>query len=159
MRAGTTNNVIPESALLQGTLRTVSESSRRTAKEAIDRVAKNIAKAHGAWAEVELTEGYGVTVNDGRMVDVTAAAMREMLGQNSFIPMPSAVMGAEDWSYVLNRIPGCMAFLGVAPAGCDHNTAAPCHSNKMMLEESAMAHGIALYAAVAERFLERGFAT
>ena len=59
---------------------------------------------------------------------------------------------------MLNRIPGCMAFLGVAPAGCDHNSAAPCHSNRMMLEESAMAHGIALYAAVAERFLERGFA-
>lgn len=157
MRAGTTNNVIPENALLQGTLRTVSESSRKVAKEAIDRVAKNIAKAHGAWAEVELMEGYGVTVNDARMVDVTAAAMREMLGQNAFIPMPSAVMGAEDWSYVLNRIPGCMAFLGVAPAGCDHNSAAPCHSNKMMLEESAMANGIALYAAVAERFLERGF--
>jgi len=158
MRAGTTNNVIPESALLQGTLRTVSESSRKAAKEAIDRVAKNIAKAHGAWAEVELTEGYGVTVNDGRMVDIAAAATRDMLGQQAFIPMPSAVMGAEDWSYVLNRVPGCMAFLGVAPSGCDHNTAAPCHSNKMMLEESAMAHGIALYAAVAERFLERGFA-
>ncbi len=42
------------------------------------------------------------------------------------MPMPSAVMGAEDWSYVLQKIPGCMTFLGVAPPGCDFHTAAPC---------------------------------
>ena len=154
---GTTSNVIPETVKLTGTLRSVSEGSRKTAKEGINRVAQNIAKAHGAWAEVVLTEGYGVTVNDPRMVDLAARAARDMLGEGRYITMPSAVMGAEDWSYVLNRIPGCMVFLGVAPDGCDHNTAAPCHSNRMMLDEPAMAHGVALYAAVAERFLDRGF--
>ncbi len=102
-------------------------------------------------------EGYDVTVNDGRMVKLASETAREMLGDMAFIPMPTPVMGGEDWAYVLQKIPGCMVFLGVAPAGCDHNSAAPCHSNRMMLEESAMANGIALYAAVAERFLDRGF--
>ena len=146
-----------ETVVLGGTLRSVSEDSRKAAKEGIQRVANNIAKAHGAWAEVNLIEGYDVTVNDARMVNLAAKTSREMLGDHSFFTMPAPVMGAEDWSYVLQKIPGCMVFLGVAPAGCDHNTAAPCHSNKMQLEESAMAHGVALYAAVAERFLDRGF--
>ena len=158
IEGGTTSNVIPETVKMLGTLRSVSEHARKTAKEAIPRVATNIAKAHGAWAEVTLTEGYAVTVNDGRMVDIARDAAREMLGDAGFFPMPSAVMGAEDWSYVLQKIPGCMTFLGVAPPGCDFHTAAPCHSNRMMLDEDAMAHGIALYAAVAERFLDRGFA-
>lgn len=158
IEGGTTSNVIPETVKMLGTLRSVSENARKAAKEAIPRIATNIAKAHGAWAEVTLTEGYAVTVNDGRMVDIAREAAREMLGDAGFMPMPSAVMGAEDWSYVLQKIPGCMTFLGVAPPGCDFHTAAPCHSNRMMLDEDAMANGIALYAAVAERFLDRGFA-
>ena len=158
IEGGTTSNVIPETVKMLGTLRSVSENARKAAKEAIPRIATNIAKAHGAWAEVTLTEGYAVTVNDGRMVDIARDAAREMLGDAGFMPMPSAVMGAEDWSYVLQKIPGCMTFLGVAPPGCDFHTAAPCHSNRMMLDEDAMANGIALYAAVAERFLDRGFA-
>mgnify|MGYP000947772517 CR=1 FL=1 len=158
IEGGTTSNVIPETVKMLGTLRSVSENARKAAKEAIPRIATNIAKAHGAWAEVTLTEGYAVTVNDGRMVDIARDAAREMLGDAGFMPMPSAVMGAEDWSYVLQKIPGCMTFLGVAPPGCDFHTLAPCHSNRMMLDEDAMANGIALYAAVAERFLDRGFA-
>lgn len=157
IHGGTTTNVIPETVEITGTLRSVSEGSRKAAKEAISRVANNIAKAHGAWAEVKLVEGYDVTVNDGRMVDLAARTAQEMLGERSFFTLPTPVMGGEDWAYVLQKIPGCMVFLGVAPAGCDHNSAAPCHSNRMMLEESAMANGIALYAAVAERFLDRGF--
>lgn len=157
IHGGTTTNVIPETVELTGTLRSVSEDSRKAAKELIQRVAANVAKAHGAWTEVKVLEGYDVTVNDARMVTLAADTAREMLGERAFFPMPTPVMGGEDWAYVLQKIPGCMVFLGVAPAGCDHNTAAPCHSNRMMLEEGAMANGIALYAAVAERFLDRGF--
>jgi hippurate hydrolase len=153
---GTTSNVIPETVRLYGTLRAVSEHSRRSAKELIASVSKGIAAAHGASAAVKLEPGYDVTVNDGRMVQLAAGAAREMLGDNGFAPMPWPVMGAEDWSYVLQRIPGAMVFLGVAMPGCDHHHAAPCHSNKMMLHEDAMAHGIALYAAVAQRFLDQG---
>ena len=157
IEAGTATNVIPETVTLGGTLRAVSEESRQIAKEGIARVAQNVAKAHGAWAEVKLSPGYDVTINDGRMVDLAADLAREMLGPRAYFTMPSAVMGGEDWTYVLQRIPGAMLFLGVAPEGCDHGAAAPCHSNRMMLHEPAMAHGAALYAAVAERFLDYGF--
>jgi hippurate hydrolase len=153
---GTTNNVIPEAVNLIGTLRSVSESARARAKEGLKRVAEKVAEAHDARAEVTLAVGYDVTVNDGRMVTLAAEAARELFGERGFVPMPSPIMGAEDWSYVLQRIPGCMVFLGVAPQGCDHHHAAPCHSNRMTLDEEAMANGIALYAAVAERFLDQG---
>ena len=153
---GTTNNVIPESVDLEGTLRSVSEHSRKTAKAGIMQVVQKIAEAHGAKASVSFREGYPVTVNDGRMVELAREAVNALLGERGYMPAPSPVMGAEDWSYVLQRIPGCMVFLGVAPEGCDHHHAAPCHSNRMLLDEKAMANGVALYAAVAERFLERG---
>jgi amidohydrolase len=156
INGGTTNNVIPEAVSLVGTLRSVSESSRKRAKEGLKKVAEKVAEAHDARAEVSLTAGYDVTVNDGRMVSLAASAARELFGEHGFAPMPAPVMGAEDWGYVLQRIPGCMVFLGVAPEGCDHHHAAPCHSNRMMLDENAMANGIALYAAVAERFLDGG---
>jgi len=61
-------------------------------------------------------------------------------------------MGAEDFSYVLARIPGAMVRLGMAPAG--ERDPAPNHSNRMRLEESAMAAGIAFHAAVALAFLD-----
>ncbi|MEQ1865886.1 MAG: M20 family metallopeptidase [Micropepsaceae bacterium] len=153
---GTTSNVIPEVVNLLGTLRSVSEGSRARAKEGLKKVIEKIAEAHDARAEVTLTPGYDVTVNDGRMVDLAAGAARSLFGEKGFVPMPAPVMGAEDWSYVLQRIPGCMVFLGVAPEGCNHHHAAPCHSNRMMLDEDAMMNGVALYAAVAERFLDQG---
>ena len=153
---GTTSNVIPEAVNLLGTLRSVSEGSRARAKEGLKKVIEKIAEAHDTRAEVTLTPGYDVTVNDGRMVALAADAARGLFGEKGFVPMPAPVMGAEDWSYVLQRIPGCMVFLGVAPQGCSHHNAAPCHSNRMMLDEDAMMNGVALYAAVAERFLEQG---
>ncbi|MFN9542227.1 MAG: M20 family metallopeptidase [Alphaproteobacteria bacterium] len=153
---GTTNNVIPEAVELEGTLRSVSETSRNTAKAGITQVFQKIAEAHGATGSISFREGYPVTVNDGRMVSLARETATSLFGARGFIPAPSPVMGAEDWSYVLQRIPGCMVFLGVAPEGCDHHHAAPCHSNRMMLDENAMANGVALYAAVAERFLEQG---
>jgi len=156
IRAGTTNNVIAETAYLEGTMRAISERARKTAQGLVKQVAEKIAEAHGAVAEVTIDHGYAPTVNDARAVALCADAVRESIGARSFITMPAPVMGAEDWSYVLQKIPGCMAFIGVAPDGHDHHHAAPCHSNKMMLDEGAMAQGIAFHAAIAERFLERG---
>jgi amidohydrolase len=156
IESGTTKNVIPETAHLIGTMRSLSESSRKIARAGIERLARGIAEAHGVRAEVMLTAGYDVTINDGRMVALVSDVARSELGPGGYLAMQTPIMGAEDFSYVLQRIPGCMAFLGVAPAATGPREAAPIHSNRMLLEESAMAQGIALYAAVAERFLEQG---
>jgi hippurate hydrolase len=81
----------------------------------------------------------------------------ELLGPENYIDRPAPIMGAEDFSYVLQRIPGCMMFLGVMPEGHDgHDHVAPCHSNRMMLNEDCMAAGIAMHASIAHRFLAQG---
>ena len=79
---------------------------------------------------------------------------RLLLGDGAAIEMPSPVMGAEDWSYVLQEVPGAMAFLGTSPkAKGAAGPVAPNHSNRMVLDEDAMAAGIATYAGVALRWL------
>jgi len=149
---GTTNNVIPESVQLQGTIRALSERSRAKAHEGIARVATGIAQAHGVEARVTLNRGYPVTVNDAQFEQFSQQVARELLGPRGVIEFEAPVMGAEDFSYVLQRTPGAMVFLGLRPPGVAD--AAPCHSNRMLIDEEGMAYGVALHAAVALRFLE-----
>ncbi len=154
IRSGTTDNVIPESAALTGTLRAVSESTRHAVWDRIRQVADGVAAAHGCTAEVEILEGYPVTVNDGRFTKWASEIATEVLGPRSVAEMPSPVMGAEDFSYVLQQVPGAMFFLGVCPPDHPNPFEAPaCHSNRMVLNEDAMATGIAIHAAVATSFL------
>jgi len=148
VRAGTTSNVIPEQAVLEGTVRAVSESSRSLALEGVHRVVEHVAAAHLCSGEVVATlEGYPVTVNNDDAATRALQVAASLLGPERSICMPTPVMGAEDWSFVLQRVPGSMVFLGAAPPGVDRP--APNHSNRMVIDERAMAPGIALYAAMA----------
>jgi hippurate hydrolase len=151
--AGTTTNVIPESATFAGTIRTVGEFTRASVREGIERVVHGVASAHDCTAEVQLHEGYPVTVCDAGFVDFGADTVRQALGEHSWFEMPWPVMGAEDFSYVLQQVPGAMFFLGVCPDDIANSLDAPsCHSNLMRLNESALSSGVALHSAVALRF-------
>jgi amidohydrolase len=152
IRAGTTSNVIPESAQLLGTIRTTSERTRTAVIDDLRRLADGIAAAHGAEATVDIGFGYPVTVNDDDAAAFALDTARLLLGEGAAVEMPSPVMGAEDWSYVLQQVPGAMAFLGTAPKGVS-GPVAPNHSNRMVIDEDAMAAGIATYAGVALRWL------
>jgi hippurate hydrolase len=155
--AGTTFNVIPETAVIEGTVRTLSATSRALVFENLRRVAEHVAEAHLCRVEIETTfdgtrgegmpVGYPVTVNDASAAQHTLQVARSLVGEDRVVEMPDPVMGAEDWSYVLERVPGSMAFLGAAPPGVERP--APTHSNRMLLDEPAMAVGIALHAAMA----------
>jgi amidohydrolase len=156
IEAGSTNNVIPESARLTGTIRSVSEESRARVHAGITRIAENIARAHGAEADVEITRGFPVTVCDARAVSMAERAIGNLLGAGAWQTMQKPIMGAEDFSYVLQRVPGAMMMLGVCPDGQDWHTACPCHSNRMVLNESVLARGVAAHCAIAEHFLDEG---
>ena len=155
IRAGTTSNVIPETAELYGTVRTVSEKARDAVLSDIERVAKGIASAHGMTAEITIERGYPVTVNDGDAAAFALETAAALLGAQHTVEMPTPVMGAEDWSYVLQQVPGAMAFLGTRPAGVPAHEVASNHSNRMVIDEGGMAPGIATYAGVALRWLDR----
>ena len=154
--AGSTDNVIPESARLIGTLRAVSESTRHAVWERISQVADGIAAAHGCTATVEIVQGYPVTYNDAGFAAFASGVAAELLGDGKVVEMPAPVMGSEDFSYVLQQVPGAMLYLGVCPPEHENPFAAPaCHSNRMVLHEDAMSTGVALHAAVATAYLER----
>lgn len=151
--AGTTTNVIPEHAQLSGTLRTVSEETRAEVHQGIERVVAGVAAAHGCTAEVTIEQGYPVTVNDDAFARFTLDVLGDLVGPAHATEMQAPIMGAEDWSYVLQKVPGAMAFLGVCPDGDDPKAAHSCHSNRMRLDEEAMAIGIAAHAAMALSYL------
>jgi amidohydrolase len=148
LEAGTAFNVIPESAICGGTIRAVSDSTRDLLIEGMRRVASQVAAAHRCTAELQMMpHSYPVTINDPASAEHALEVAQSLLGPERVLRMPNPVMGAEDWSYVLQKVPGCIAFLGAAPPGV--NKPAPNHSNRMLIDEAAMATGIALYAAVA----------
>jgi amidohydrolase len=151
--AGTTNNVIPETAEIEGTIRAVSERTRAKVHDGIRRVAEGVASAHDAGVVVEVIPGYPVTVNSDTFASFASGVAAEVIGADHVIRLPNPVMGAEDFSYVLNEVPGTMMFLGGTPEGKDLATAAPNHSNRVLFDESAMINGTAIYAAMALRHL------
>ncbi len=153
LQAGTTGNVIPATAHLLGTIRSVSERARRAVQEGVRRVVSGIAAAHQVEAKIQVVEGYPVTVNHDGFARFAQRVASELAGSDNVVEMKAPIMGAEDFSYILEGVPGAMVFLGVRPKDRE---VAPLHSNCMVLDEDALATGIALHAALALRFLESG---
>jgi amidohydrolase len=151
--AGTTTNIIPETAFLAGTMRTVSEPRRVALRADIRQVCEGIASANGATVEVDIEPGYPVTVNDDAFTELVLTEAIEILGEDAVRRLPAPIMGAEDFSYVLQRVPGAIAFVGARPPEVDPAIAPMNHSNRVVFDESAMAAGIATYVGVARRFL------
>ena len=155
--AGSAHNIIPDCVEMLGTIRTLSPERRVAVHEAIGEVAENIARAHRCTAEVKITRGFPVTVNDPRAAALGEAVALEIGGPGAWETRPHATMGAEDFSYVLEKVPGAMFFLGVAAEGADWRGCCGLHSSKMVVDESVMPRGSALLAGFALRFLERGW--
>ncbi|PYM16238.1 MAG: amidohydrolase [Candidatus Rokuibacteriota bacterium] len=150
IEAGTTRNVIPDTANLLGTIRTVSEATRERVLEGVRRVAAGIAAAHGAEVDVDLIRGYPVTVNDVDFAGFVLDTARDLLGPENVHATSHPIMASEDFSYVLQRVPGSIANLSTRPSD---GPAFPNHSTRMVMNESALAAGVAMHVAVALRFL------
>jgi hippurate hydrolase len=131
----------------------VSEDTRVQLFGAVRDLAGNIASAHGAEAQVNVDPGYPPLVNDPGVVETIGEVSRSLLGKDHFRLLPTPIMPSEDFSYILQRVPGAMAFLGARPDNQD--TVADVHSPHMILNEDAMAVGMALHTAVALHLLDR----
>jgi len=151
LHAGTTTNIIPERAFMRGTFRCVSDERRAMMPDLIKRVVQGVASAHGVRAKVEFSALYPVTVNDPSVNEGVGEIARSLLGEGDVQEMPAPIMGAEDWSYVLQKIPGVMVSLGARPRDRKLTGYPQNHSNLVVFDEDAMAVGAALYAAVAQR--------
>lgn len=157
IEAGTTDNVIPETAHMLGTIRTLSARTRSGVQIGLKRLAEGIAAAHGATATVRFDQGFPVTMCDAAAVAFGQATVESLYGPDAWRTMTSPVMGGEDFAYVLEKVPGAMFFLGASAEGSDWTQCCGLHSNRMVLDEAVMARGAALHAALAENFLASGF--
>ncbi|HYS34275.1 MAG TPA: M20 family metallopeptidase [Pseudonocardiaceae bacterium] len=147
--AGTTTNVIPRDAVLEGTLRTLAESTRSMVHTELRRVCEHTAAAYGCHVEVKIKPGYPVTRNDDTIAPHVIDLARRVLGARHAEHMAHPLMGAEDFSHVLRKVPGALAFLGASPPGVAPADAAPNHSDQVVFDESAMEYGVVMYAAYA----------
>jgi hippurate hydrolase len=150
---GTTNNIIPDSVEIEGTFRCVSAATRELMRGLVERVAAGVAATSGTTIELEITRGYPVTVCDPEITGWIAALAEDLVGTDAVDHFEQPIMGAEDFSYVTERVPGMMAFLGACLPGTDPAAAPMNHSNLVVFHEDAMATGVALYAAAALDYL------
>ena len=149
VEAGTTDNIIPASAFLEGTIRTFDEDVRSQIHQSVERVANGAATSHGCGCTTEIIRGYPVTVNNEEQAALTGEVATALMGGEGYLEAPKPAFAAEDFSYVLNQVPGAMAMLGVCPDDLTPETAEPNHSNYMRVNESALYNGVGLYAAMA----------
>jgi hippurate hydrolase len=154
--AGTTDNVIASTAVLEATVRTFSEAVHAVVPERLTRVVEGIAAAHGLTATVDYQRGYPVTSNTPAEVDRAAGLVRAMFGEQAFMTAAQPLSGAEDFSYVLQQVPGTYLAVGATPPGEDPGRAAYNHSAQARFAEEALAVGPAVLAALALDRLSEG---
>lgn len=154
--AGTTNNIIPPTAMFEGTIRSFSELARQAVHEHVERVTAGIAAAHDMTVDTKVEPGYPTVMNDPSATERLRAVASDVLGPDKVHHMEHPTMGAEDFSYVLQRYPGAEAFLGACPPDADPATVPWNHSNVVVFDEDALPSGVATYAGLALSVLGGG---
>jgi amidohydrolase len=154
--AGTADNVIPDDATFNATVRTFSAAARGRMHESALRLVGQIAAAHGLTAAAEYAEGYPVTVNDQQEYAFASRAVGDVLGEHRFLTAPNPLTGSEDFSYVLDQVPGAFLMVGACPPGANPESAAFNHSAEAVFDDAILADGAALYAELALRRLAAG---
>ena len=151
--AGTTDNVIPDEAFFLGTARSYSAAARNRLRETFSRLIKKIADAHGVTADAQYVDEYPVTVNDPAEAEFARAAVAEVFGPARSIHKTFPMTGAEDFSYVLQQVPGAFLSVGAVPPDRDPATAPSNHSAAAVFDDAILADGAACYAELALRRL------
>jgi carboxypeptidase Ss1 len=149
VHSGTKENIIPDVAMLEGTIRTMDEGTRKLAKKKVEQVAKGVCKTFGATAVVEFeADAYPVTINDPKSTQKAARVLKRIPGIKIVNNEP--VLGGEDFSRFLQKAPGTFYFLGTGnPAkGCVH----PNHSSRFKVDEDVLKLGAASLALLAFEF-------
>jgi amidohydrolase len=154
--AGTTDNVIPDEARFAATARSYSAASRARLSREVPRVAEGIARAHGLEVEARYVEEYPVTVNDADEAAFATGVITDAFGPGRGEVADFPITGAEDFSFVLEQVPGAFVFLGACPPGRDPQSAPTNHSAIAEFDDAALAEGTTLYAELALRRLNQG---
>ena len=153
LHAGSRRNIIPETASFEATVRSFDRSVRRQVRDLLTQVCHGVAEAHGLEADIEYVEEYPVTSNDALATEVGLDAANRLFGPDRTAVMQRPITGTEDFSRVIERVPGAMLLLGACVDGRDPSTAPSNHSPHAAFDDRVIADGAALYAELALRHL------
>lgn len=142
-------NVIPDTASFAATVRTLSAASVQKVQAELPALVGHIAAAHGCRAEVEFEVVYPVTVNSPAETASALAVLRDTFGAERVETLTAPVMASEDFSFVLEEVPGAFVFLGATPAGIDPADAEMNHSPRAVFDDAVLADQAAALAALA----------
>ena len=140
IHGGVRGNIIPDSVVMTGTVRTLDPKQREDIRQRVRRTAEKTAESFGATARVTLEQGYPVTYNDPALTEWALASLRSAADGRVALAPPT--MGSEDFSYFQQKIPGLYFFLGVTPRGQDPATAPKNHSPYFAADEFALPVGV-----------------
>ena len=142
IQGGNRGNIIPDSVVMQGTVRTFDEAMRADIKSRIERTATSIAASAGATATVAFIQpSYPVTINDKSLTAAMLPSLRRALGDGN-VRVSELSMPAEDFSYFQHKVPGLFLFLGIVPRDKDPATAPRNHSPYFFADEGALPVGM-----------------
>ena len=153
LSAGAIANVIPEEGSFDATMRTFSDAARTKLLAELPNMVDGIAAAHGVAAHYNLLEQYPVTVNNTEHADLVADVAVELFGEDRHSRWEAPLAGAEDFSRILEEVPGCFIGLSACPADLDPATAPFNHSAYAQFDDSVVADGALLLADLARRQL------
>lgn len=149
IHGGDAFNVIPETVEMSGTLRCHSEKTREQVKRLIREILDGVSTATGVTFDMDIGAGYPVTVNDETTIQDVRRIVDDLFGPDCVIEIDKK-FGAEDFSYVLQQVPGAMVFLGVGNAG--KGVTAAHHNPNFRVDEDVLWQGAAVSAEMALRF-------
>jgi len=141
--AGTAFNIIPEKARIGGTVRTLNSDLREWIPERIEEVASGIARGMRGDVDLDYTFSYPVTANDEGAASLVLSVAEDLFGGESVLELPNPSMGAEDFAYFLQRVPGAFIWLGVG------EDVSGLHTPRFAFDEDILPRGAALLAALA----------
>lgn len=149
---GTAANVIPDEAVMEGTVRTVNNETRTLVEQRIRTIAACGAEAMGASCEVEYKRGVPALECDNRVTELLINAAMEQLGNNNVITLETPSMGSEDFARYLEIIPGAMFRIGTAT----ENPASrlPLHNGGIIFDEKAISAGASVFCGLAAEYLK-----
>jgi amidohydrolase len=151
-QGGARANIIPDTVELSGTIRAFDEVMQEDIHARIRHIAESIAIANGATAEVKIVKAVPVTANDAGLTERMLPTLKKIAGENG-VGVQQRVMVAEDFSYFQQQVPGLFYFLGVTPRDTDMAAAAPNHSPRFYIDESALLSGVRSLSALTVDFL------
>ena len=144
--AGTTHNIIPDQALLMGTVRTLSEETRDLAESRLRQIVQGLVDAHGAEASIDYERNCPVTANHDRETDYAANAAEDIVGSSHVDRNVDASMAGEDFSYMLKQRPGAFIFIG-------NGDTAPLHNPRYDFDDEVIGYGISYWVRLVEQRL------